>query len=432
MMRSIATLLFAALACAGCFSNAATSSELDASVSPDGASGPSNLPCDVDAVLARSCRECHSSPVSFGAPMPLVTWADLHAPARSDASKKVYELVGQRIHDDAHPMPQPPNARLSTIDTSTIDAWIASGAPSATCNTTADASTQDAAPALSCSPDTRVAPASAFTMPDGVDELYVCYGFEATAAQKRHIIAMAPRVDDAAILHHLTLMEADSPVSPTPAACPLSGSTTWRPVFGWAPGGKAFELPKEAGFALDATTHFVVQMHYANYTHLKGAKDASGFDLCTTDKLRANDADIMAFGTTGIVLPPHKATALDCNIQVPWYGQTTHLFASFPHMHKLGTSISSVAHPAAGGAPVDLGSQAHWAFGEQGWIPIDYTLVPNDIVETNCAWNNTTDGTVSYGEKTSDEMCFDFMMYYPKITAAQWSWAAPVVYAQCK
>ena len=182
----------------------------------------------------------------------------------------------------------------------------------------------------------------------------------------------------------------------------------------------------------DGVAHFVVQVHYNNLAALPSEVDSSGFDLCTTDQLRANDADVMAFGTTAISLAPHASKSLDCNIQVPWYGQTTHLFASFPHMHRLGASLSSVAHPAGGGAAVDLGSQPHWAFGSQGWIPIDYTLAPNDVVETRCAWNNTTDATVSYGEKTSDEMCFDFMMYWPKITAAQWSWASPVVYAQCQ
>jgi hypothetical protein len=87
------------------------------------AGGPAGgLPCDVDAVLARSCRSCHAEAPKFGAPMPLVSLADLQAAAPSDPSRKVYELVAERIHDDARPMPPPPNARLGA-DEATIDAW---------------------------------------------------------------------------------------------------------------------------------------------------------------------------------------------------------------------------------------------------------------------------------------------------------------------
>ena len=61
--------------------------------------------------------------------MPLLSYADLMAPSKSDLSKKVYELVGTRIHDDRAPMPQAPNARLSPAETATLDSWIAAGAP---------------------------------------------------------------------------------------------------------------------------------------------------------------------------------------------------------------------------------------------------------------------------------------------------------------
>jgi hypothetical protein len=330
-------------------------------------------------------------------------------------------------------MPQPPNPRLDAADQATLDAWIAAGAP------TGDACDGGATPrpdggvvpALPCAPDTHVAPASPWSMPASVGEAYVCYGFDASPATKRHIIAMAPRVDDGAILHHLTLLESDAAVSPVPATCPLSGSTAWRPVFGWAPGGSSFVLPAEAGFAEDATTHFVVQLHYVDPLGQSNATDASGFDLCTTDQLRPNDADVMAFGTESISVPPNASVTRTCDVQVPYYGATTHLFAAFPHMHQLGRSISTTAFPAAGGS-VDLGTQPHWSFGSQGWIPIADVLLPGDVVETRCAWTNTTDQTVTFGETSADEMCFSFTMYWPKITNPAWSWALPALYSTCQ
>jgi len=74
-----------------------------------GGVGDGSLPCAVDKVLADNCRKCHSSPPQYGAPMPLVTLADLHAAAKSDPSRKVFELVPERIGNDQKPMPKTPN-----------------------------------------------------------------------------------------------------------------------------------------------------------------------------------------------------------------------------------------------------------------------------------------------------------------------------------
>jgi hypothetical protein len=38
---------------------------------------------------------------------------------------------------------------------------------------------------------------------------------------------------------------------------------------------------------------------------------------------------------------------------------------------------------------------------------------------------------VHFGEDTDDEMCFTFELYYPKITQAGWSWAAPTLASKC-
>jgi hypothetical protein len=91
--------------------------------------GAGVIPCAVDKVLAANCRSCHGSPPTYGAPMPLVTLADLHAAAATSSSRKVYELVPERIADDIKPMPQPPNARLSAADRATLSQWAAVGAP---------------------------------------------------------------------------------------------------------------------------------------------------------------------------------------------------------------------------------------------------------------------------------------------------------------
>ncbi|MEO6418433.1 MAG: peptidylglycine alpha-amidating monooxygenase, partial [Polyangiaceae bacterium] len=306
--------------------------------------GGDPLPCAVDAVIDANCRQCHSSPPKFGAPMALITSGDMNVAAHTDHAKKVYELVGTRIHDDAKPMPQAPNPRLSAGDTKIIDDWIAAGAPAGTvaCASSADGGGGDSGTSpLACDVHDTLVSTSPWEMPMTTEDEYVCYGFDVTVAQKRHVVAMGPNIDNSKIVHHALLFQAPNTVSGVPAPCQSGGGVGWRILFGWAPGGKNIELPPEAGFPEEKTTHYVVQVHYNNVNHLVGEKDSSGFTLCTTDQLRPNDADVMAFGSEKFTIPAQSKKDMTCSITVPSQYNGLHLFSSLPHMHKIGSVIAT-------------------------------------------------------------------------------------------
>ena len=38
---------------------------------------------------------------------------------------------------------------------------------------------------------------------------------------------------------------------------------------------------------------------------------------------------------------------------------------------------------------------------------------PGDRLETTCSFTNTTDTMVTFGERTEDEMCFNFVLAWP-------------------
>lgn len=414
----------AIFACSGT-NNASVPESTGPNANRPGTSGGANggLPCDVDAVLANHCRSCHGSPTSFGAPMPLVTFADLHADAKLTSGKKVYEVVGARIHDDARPMPQPPNARLTAAETATLDGWIAAGAPASDAACGGDGGTSTGVTPLSCSPDQKIRPASKFTVPQ-TEDIYVCYGFDTTAAQKRHVIAGAPRVDNTKVVHHILLFQSDTAVNGTPQPCG-GGSRGWRLVTGWAPGGKNFELPPEAGYAEEAgTTHWVIQIHYNNAQGLSGEVDETGFDLCTTDQLRPNDADIMATGTVQIDLPPHATTTTTCDLSVPQELGNITVLSAWAHMHRLGSA--EYAKRVRGGQDTMMLDVPNYSFSTGGGATgIKIDLAAGDTIQTMCKWQNTGDTTVRFGEGTGDEMCFAFLTYYPKITTTRFHWSAP-------
>ena len=363
--------------------------------------------------------------------MPLVTHADLVAPSKSDPGRRVFEQIATRIHDDARPMPQPPNPRLEPAEMKVLDDWIAAGAPAATEACAGRDGGASVTGRLTCKPNERIRPTAPYRMPNNVDDVLVCYGWDSPHDAKRHIIGLSPAIDATKALHHVTLLEADRAVSPAPAACEPEAMASWRPLYGWAPGAADLELPPQAGLALEPGSHYVVQLHFANPSR-SAVVDSSGFDLCSTEKLRPNDADVMAFGTMEITVPARGSLARDCSVPVPPEGATTHLFAAFPHMHKLGTSISTVVHPGGAGAPVDLGTVPAWDLGNQTWLPLDYTLRPGDVVQSKCSWRNPTDHGVGYGPTADDEMCFSYVMYFPKITATTWHWSLPALYSTCR
>lgn len=365
--------------------------------------------------------------------MPLVTYADLHAPLKSDGSKKVYEQITTRIHDANDPMPPPPNNALSAADAAALDAWVAAGAPSGEggCGGSSGTGGSGGSPSLSCTPDLKLQPATPWEMPEQTQDIYVCYGVDVDLAEKRHVTALAPLIDNATIVHHMLLFSSKSAYSSTPQPC--SGSNMGQLVGVWAPGGGALELPVEAGYPIEGTAHFILQVHYSNLMGLSGEKDSSGYQLCTTKELRPNDADILAFGTFSLNIPAQSSADITCELDLPAITPTLHGIAGMPHMHKLGTAMSTTLHPGGGGAPVDLGTANPWNFESQVWTMLgaDAVLKPGDKVSTRCAWDNPTSQSVHFGEETSDEMCFGFMMYYPRIATPGWQWGAPAYASTC-
>ncbi|HSN99204.1 MAG TPA: hypothetical protein VLS89_13005, partial [Candidatus Nanopelagicales bacterium] len=156
-----------------------------------------------------------------------------------------------------------------------------------------------------------------------------------------------------------------------------------------------------------------------------------GYQLCTTSELRPNDADIMAFGTTQISVPANGSQDVTCDLNIPAGISQLTTIAGMPHMHKLGRQISTIRVGSGGDPEVDLGTAEPWDFENQIWTFMETTLSPGDTIRTRCAWDNPTPQNVGFGEDTNDEMCFGFVMYYPKIEIPQWHWMLPSVTSSC-
>jgi hypothetical protein len=95
-----------------------------------GAAAGSDLSCALGTLLRERCQSCHANPPA-GAPMALVTRADLLAPARSNASLRVADLALTRMQRGE----MPPAAPASAQEIALLSAWIGAGTPNESCAT---------------------------------------------------------------------------------------------------------------------------------------------------------------------------------------------------------------------------------------------------------------------------------------------------------
>lgn len=433
--------------------------------SATGGSSSGQLPCEVESLLIDRCQTCHSNPTKFGAPMPLVTLADLVAPAVTDSTKTVGGLCVDRMNDPAKPMPQPPNPKATTEEITAFADWVNMGMPanlqgcggtagsggsagsggiagssgsSGTAGAAGNGGSAGSAGGSTCTPDVSIKASVPWTIKQSVADEYVCFGATIAAIPtKRHITQVSVGIDNTQRTHHICIYDMGTdPVSSIPENCAAGmAMTTGKLLYCWAPGADAQVLPPEAGFPIEANTeaNILVEMHYSNIAHEADSDDNSEALLCTTTDVRPNDADVMAFGSFDFSLPPHQQTTVECTLPVQGAalpgGQIT-VFRGWPHMHLLGAAQSTTVF-RNNGAVGDLGSTDSYNFYNQIGYPVDVDIKGGDTIVTTCKFNNTTNNTVSFGENTESEMCFNFVSYYPKITIPGWSWGLPAYSSNC-
>lgn len=142
LRRVGAVVAFAGLLGSGCDVGIQAISDWPNGNDADGGAG--GLPCDVQKVLQTYCTSCHGNPTSGGAPVSLVTLADLTKKSYLDASSSFAQRSVARMQ--AMTMPPQPAAQASAADIKVLTDWIAAGTPAGTCDTTQKPDPLNAAP----------------------------------------------------------------------------------------------------------------------------------------------------------------------------------------------------------------------------------------------------------------------------------------------
>jgi hypothetical protein len=374
--------------------------------------GGSNLPCDVATVLQNKCQRCHSTIPQFGAPISLMTYADTQAPRNG---QQVWQVMQSAIA--AGRMPQ--NDTLSTQERSTLDNWFAQNAPGSgvVCPGGSGGGDGDVGiDKLPCTP-TKFFRAHAFgnlnakyPVANPTNNQYVTFWFPSPFAAGEQATAWAPITDDGRVIHHWILYGTTT--AGTDGQTGLGGTF----VSGWAPGGTNGVLDPDVGLELNYP-YFYLQIHYNNSLY-NDAADASGVAFCTTPTPRTNTAGVVTLGNSRFTIPAgssnYPVTGTCTTLSKD--GSPITIIAGSPHMHKLGSGFRT-EHTRGGASQGDIDNIAlgTWSFDNQKHYP----LVPRreyrsgDTLKTTCYYTNPTGAAVSFGLRTEDEMCFDFMTAYP-------------------
>ncbi len=381
------------------------------------------LPCDVQDVLAANCWMCHDTAPKFGAPMPLASVQDFLVPSPTDLAQTVSDTTLLRIHDPANGMP--PSGQLADADLAVLTDWIEAGAPANEADDCDDPdvpNADDVGPeSLPCEPEYEFrahAPGGgAFQVPD-VDDLYMCYTFKSPFPAGAQVTAYAPIVDDERVLHHWILYKTGQQQTDGGAGpCQMPWDAQF--VAGWAPGGDNAIMPDDVGLEIARPDEWLIlQVHYNNVASLADAFDESGVAMCVTETPRPNLAGVLWLGQVLISIPPgqtdYPVTGTCTSQETSSWGAPFHVMSSSPHMHELGRGFRTDIHRSSGGTEV-LVNEPNFSFQNQRDYPNDpvITIQPGDELVSTCYFDNPGSSTVYFGEGTSDEMCFNFVVGYP-------------------
>ena len=236
-------------------------------------------------------------------------------------------------------------------------------------------------------------------------------------------------------IHHYTLYgvgDADASV-PTYGTCAGQyGGNKREMVWLWAPGVMASKLPDQAGIRIlgSGIKAFVLQVHYDNPSSDTGKVDSSGFRIYYTTTLRANDAAVLEIGDPAVVAARSPETwtvpaglskitirndAASCTNR--FQDESITVFTRFLHMHQVGTHMT-VTQESAANTVIRKDAVDYYDFKQSGAFEPRSTgqgfqISKGDTFTVECWFNNPGTTPRRFGLGSSDEMCIDYIYYYP-------------------
>jgi hypothetical protein len=207
--------------------------------------------------------------------------------------------------------------------------------------------------------------------------------------------------DPQSFVHHVVLASTTREEPDGMRECDGAFQISWLPLFAAGAGRVELAFPDNVVNPINENVQLVVQLHLLN-TGEEPVTDSAAIVMELSDAEATENVIIGAFGNTDINLLPGQLGQVVVDCQNP---SSTRVVGFFPHMHKLGTSMTLELGPTMDSLQM-IYERAPYDFNEQRIDGTDMMLDGNSQVRVTCNYDNTTQQTVTYGESTNDEMCW--------------------------
>ena len=200
--------------------------------------------------------------------------------------------------------------------------------------------------------------------------------------------------------HHTVLTMGDPTRADGITTC-NAGTNYDVNVFGSGVGTNALDLPDGIGVKLPAGQQLLLNLHLYNLTdgNLAGTSGTEFIAIAQADV--DQEAEAIMFSKFNLIIGTGISTKTgSCN-----FTGEGDILSVGPHMHQLGTHMKVVAHSSTdGNITIHDGD---YSFDEQvsKLLSPKVHMMQGDALEVFCTYNNTTGGTVYFGDSSEAEMC---------------------------
>ena len=170
-----------------------------------------------------------------------------------------------------------------------------------------------------------------------------------------------------------------------------------------------------------------MEIHLDNPNLHENVKVNSGIKLYYAEKkLRKYDAGCLVLGDGAVTFPDiparkprnHYESTCPAACTERFRGDI-YVFSSFLHMHSFGKEMWTTKYRNDDKKNKEVVNyKEFWNFGFQNTVEVNYTISKGDSLSTHCVYDTSkSKEKVTFGLESEQEMCMDFVFYYPKENA---------------
>jgi hypothetical protein len=194
-----------------------------------------------------------------------------------------------------------------------------------------------------------------------------------------------------------------------------AGTTGTSPIMITQKHSDELTLPPGVAYTFAPGQFVRLEMHFINTTDAPINVEATTQFMTADPNDVKYEADFMFIGTPDINLAPGAISTTRSYLPLRSEFEGVNIFAITGHTHQFGTDMQ-VGYSTARGMPVtSVYKPTAFAWGEPETTLQDppFKVPTGGGFDFQCAYHNTSNTTVKFGESANEEMCFFWAYYFP-------------------